>query len=206
MTHTKNCKIIGLTGGIATGKTTVSKILTGNGYVVIDADILSRSVTKKGEPAFTQIVKEFGENILNEEGSIDRKVLGKIIFSDEKLKLRLNNITHPYIFEEIKKQIIKKCRENKIVFVDIPLLFEEYSKLNEANINFDEIWLVYVEKSSQLNRLMKRDELNIQEAEKRIGSQMPIEEKLKLADVIINNNEDKLILKANVLSALLELE
>jgi|LSQX01.2.fsa_nt_gb dephospho-CoA kinase len=206
MTHTKNCKIIGLTGGIATGKTTVSKILTGNGYVVIDADILSRSVTKKGEPAFTQIVKEFGENILNEEGSIDRKVLGKIIFSDEKLKLRLNNITHPYIFEEIKKQIIKKCRENKIVFVDIPLLFEEYSKLNEANINFDEIWLVYVEKSSQLNRLMKRDELNIQEAGKRIGSQMPIEEKLKLADVIINNNEDKLILKANVLSALLELE
>lgn len=206
MTHTKNCKIIGLTGGIATGKTTVSKILTGNGYVVIDADILSRSVTKKGEPAFTQIVKEFGENILNEEGSIDRKVLGKIIFSDEKLKLRLNNITHPYIFEEIKKQIIKKCRENKIVFVDIPLLFEEYSKLTEANINFDEIWLVYVEKSSQLNRLMKRDELNIQEAGKRIGSQMPIEEKLKLADVIINNNEDKLILKANVLSALLELE
>lgn len=206
MTHTKKCKIIGLTGGIATGKTTVSKILTGNGYVVIDADLLSRSVTKKGEPAYRQIVQEFGEKILNEEGSIDRKVLGKIIFSDDELKLRLNNITHPYIFEEIKKQIIKNCRENKIVFVDIPLLFEEYSKITEENINFDEIWLVYVEKSSQLNRLMKRDELNIEEARKRIDSQMPIEDKLKLADVIINNNEDKLILKANVLSALLELE
>lgn len=205
MTHTK-CKIIGLTGGIATGKSTVSKILTDNGYVVIDADVLARKVVEIGQPAYNEIVKSFGVDILNPDKSIDRKILGRLIFSDDELKSQLNNITHPYIFQEMKKEISRKCRDNKILFLDIPLLFEEYSKIMELGIDFQEIWLVYVNENSQRNRLMKRDNLDIEESQKRISSQMSMETKYKMADVIIDNNDDKLILKSNVLSALLDLE
>lgn len=205
MTHTK-CKIIGLTGGIATGKSTVSKILTDNGYVVIDADSLARKIVEIGQPAYNEIVKSFGEEILNLDKSIDRKTLGKLIFSHDELKSQLNNITHPYIFQEINKEISRKCRDNKIVFLDIPLLFEEYSKIMELGIDFQEIWLVYVNENLQLNRLIKRDNLDRDESQKRISSQMSMETKYKMADVIIDNNDDKLILKSNVLSALLDLE
>lgn len=205
MTHTK-CKIIGLTGGIATGKSTVSKILKDNGYVVIDADSLARKVVEIGQPAYNEIVKNFGEDILNSDMTIDRKTLGRLIFSNDELKLVLNNITHPYIYQEIKKEINKKCRDNKIVFLDIPLLFEEYSKIMELGIDFQETWLVYVNEKTQLNRLMKRDNLDREESQKRINSQMSMNTKYRMADVIIDNNDDKLILKSNVLSALLDLE
>lgn len=205
MTHTK-CKIIGLTGGIATGKSTVSKILTDNGYMVIDADVLARKIVEVGQPAYTEIVKSFGEDILNPDKSINRKTLGRLIFADGELKAQLNNITHPYIFQEMKREISRKCRDNKIIFLDIPLLFEEYSKIMELGIDFHEIWLVYVNENLQLNRLMKRDNLSREESQKRINSQMSMAIKYKMADIIIDNNDDKLILKSNVLSALLDLE
>lgn len=205
MTHTK-CKIIGLTGGIATGKSTVSKILTDNGYMVIDADVLARKIVEVGQPAYTEIVKSFGEDILNPDKSINRKTLGRLIFADDELKAQLNNITHPYIFQEMKREISRKCRDNKIIFLDIPLLFEEYSKIMELGIDFHEIWLVYVNENLQLNRLMKRDNLSREESQKRINSQMSMAIKYKMADIIIDNNDDKLILKSNVLSALLDLE
>lgn len=205
MTHIK-CKIIGLTGGIATGKSTVSKILDDNGYLVIDADLLSRKVVEVGQPAYNEIVKSFGENILNNDKSIDRKTLGRLIFSDNELKSQLNNITHPYIFQEMKKEISKKCRDNKIIFLDIPLLFEEHSKIMELGIDFQEIWLVYANEMTQLNRLMKRDDLDREESQRRISSQMSMKTKYEMADVIIDNNDDKLMLKSNVLSALMDLE
>ena len=205
MTHTK-CKIIGITGGIATGKSTVSKILKDNGNLVIDADVLSRKVVEIGQPAYNDIVKIFGVDILNDDKSIDRKALGRLIFSDNRLKSQLNNVTHPYIFQEMKKEISKKCRENKIIFLDIPLLFEEYSKIMELGIDFEETWLVYVNEKAQLCRLMKRDNLDREESKKRINSQMSMDTKYKMADVIIDNNDDKLTLKSNVLSALLDLE
>lgn len=205
MTHTK-CKIIGLTGGIATGKSTVSKILQDNGYIVIDADGLSRKIVEIGMPAYQKILDNFGVSILNPDKSIDRKALGKLIFSNEELKLQLNKITHPYIFEELKKEIDKKCRANKFIFLDIPLLFEEYSSFMELEIDFEEIWLVYVNEATQLNRLMKRDNLDREESNKRISSQMSMDVKSKMANVIIDNNNDKLMLKSNVLSALLDLE
>lgn len=205
MTHI-NCKIIGLTGGIATGKSTVSKILIEQGYIVIDADFLARKVAEVGQPAYIQIVNHFGNTILKEDNAIDRKALGKLIFSNEEEKLNLNNIIHPYIYQELKKEINKKCRDNKLVFLDIPLLFEEYQNILDLGINFEEIWLIYVNEATQINRLMKRDKLDRAESQKRISSQMSMETKYKMADVIIDNNDDKLILKSNVLSALLDLE
>lgn len=205
MIHTK-CKIIGLTGGIATGKSTVSKILRDSGYEVIDADVLSRKVVEIGKPAYYKIIESFGEEILKEDNSIDRKVLGKLIFSDKELRIILNNITHPYIFEEFKKEIIKKCRNNKVIFLDIPLLFEEYNAIMKLGIDFEEIWLVYANETIQTNRLIKRDNLDKTESLKRIKNQMPMEEKCKMANVIIYNEDDKLMLKSNVLNALLDLE
>ena len=205
MTHI-NCKIIGLTGGIASGKSTVSKILIEQGYIVIDADLLARKVAEVDQPAYIQIVNHFGNTILKEDNTIDRKALGKLIFSNEEEKLNLNNIIHPYIYQELKKEINKKCRDNKLVFLDIPLLFEEYQNILDLGINFEEIWLIYVNETTQINRLMKRDKLDRAESQKRISSQMSMETKYKMADVIIDNNDDKLILKSNVLSALLDLE
>lgn len=205
MTHI-NCKIIGLTGGIASGKSTVSKILIEQGYIVIDADLLARKVAEVDQPAYIQIVNHFGNTILKEDNTIDRKALGKLIFSNEEEKLNLNNIIHPYIYQELKKEINKKCRDNKLVFLDIPLLFEEYQSIMDLGINFEEIWLIYVNETTQINRLMKRDKLDKAESQKRISSQMSMETKYKMADVIIDNNDDKLILKSNVLSALLDLE
>ncbi len=205
MTHTK-CKIIGLTGGIATGKSTVSKFLLDNGYIVIDADIIARKVVEIGRPAYMEIVKYFGKEILKEDNSINRKLLGKLIFSNEEMKNKLNSITHPFIFEEMVRELNKKCRDNKIIFLDIPLLFEEYENIMKLAIDFEEIWLVYSNETNQINRLMKRDNLDRDESIKRIRNQMAMEEKLKMADVVIYNDDDKLLLKSNVLSALMDLE
>ena len=205
MTHTK-CKLIGLTGGIATGKSSVSKLLIENGYIVIDADKIARKVVELGQSAYKEIVDLFGEDILSDDKSINRKALGKLIFSDKRLKLALNNITHPYIFQEMKTEINKKCKENKVIFLDIPLLFEEYNNIMKMGIVFDEIWLVYVNEKIQLDRLMKRDNIGMEESQKKLNSQMSIESKYKMAHVIIDNNEDKLTLKSNVLNALMDLE
>ncbi len=205
MTHTK-CKLIGLTGGIATGKSSVSKLLIENGYIVIDADKIARKVVELGQSAYKEIVDLFGEDILSDDKSINRKALGKLIFSDKRLKLALNNITHPYIFQEMKREINKKCKENKVIFLDIPLLFEEYNNIMKMGIVFDEIWLVYVNEKIQLDRLMKRDNIGMEESQKKLNSQMSIESKYKMAHVIIDNNEDKLTLKSNVLNALMDLE
>ena len=205
MTHTK-CKIVGLTGGIATGKSTVSKILRDNGYIVIDADVLSRKVVEIGKPAYNKIIDCFGSHILSDDNTIDRKALGKLIFSNDRLRLKLNAITHPDIFEELKKEADKNCRDNKLIFLDIPLLFEEYDSLIEVGIDFEEIWLIHAKETTQINRLMKRDNLDRHESLSRIKNQMPMVDKLRMANVIIYNDEDKLILKSNVLSALLDLE
>lgn len=205
MIHIK-CKIIGITGGIATGKSTVTKILQDNGYIVVDSDILARKVVEKGKPAYEMIRDKFGDSILNVDKSIDRNKLGKLIFSNDELKSQLNKITHPFIFEELKKEIDKKCGQNRYLFLDIPLLYEEYTSIMELGIVFEEIWLVYVNKDTQLERLMKRDNLDKEESYKRISKQISIEEKRKMSNVIIDNSSDKLMLKSNVLSALLDLE
>lgn len=176
--------VVGLTGGIASGKSTVANMLKEMNIPVIDADVEARNAVIKGEPAYEQIVKVFGGGILREDGEIDRQKLGAIIFHDEQKRLQLNQIVHP----EVRRRMLKQKedalqRGEKIVVLDIPLLFE--SKLTYM---VDKTILVSADRDVQLKRLMLRNSLTAEDAEARINSQMPLADKKKLADEIINNN------------------
>ncbi len=197
MKHTKS-KIIGLTGGIASGKSTVSSLLISKGYKVIDADILSREVVEIEKPAYKSIVEYFGDNILNDDKSLNRRVLGDLVFSNNELLQVLNNIIHPYIFEEIKKDIYKASNNEDIIFLDIPLLIESYDEFIKQGIIFDEIWLVYVDEDIQLKRLMERNNLSKEQAKERIEVQIPLKEKKEKATKVIDNNGSLTQLNINV--------
>ncbi|HET7656761.1 MAG TPA: dephospho-CoA kinase [Bacillales bacterium] len=176
--------VIGLTGGIASGKSTVSKMIETAGIPVIDADAYAKKVVEPGERAYEEIVAHFGEAILHGDGTIDRKKLGAIIFNDEKERKVLNGIVHPAVR---KGMIDEKARHEKegheAVVLDIPLLFE--SKLQES---VDHILLVYVDEDVQLKRLMERDGSTKEEALSRIRSQIPLKAKRTQADAVIDNN------------------
>lgn len=176
--------VIGLTGGIASGKSTVSNMFRNQGIRIIDADKISRDVVEIGEPAYQQIVKTFGQDILLDDQTINREKLGAIIFSNDKNRQQLNEIVHPAVRKEMLKQKQEEKERNaKQVVLDIPLLFE--SKLTHM---VDVTVLVYVDEQTQLKRLMNRNGYSKEEAMMRIQSQLPLKEKVKLADVIINNN------------------
>lgn len=198
-----NIKIIGLTGGIATGKSTVSEILKNNGYTVIDADIIAREVVRIGKPSYEKIKESFGNGVLLENKEINRKKLGSIVFNDiYKLSL-LNELTHPYIYEEILNQINKNKEKNRqIIFIDIPLLFEEEDKIKKSGIEFDQIWLVASDEDIQVQRLMKRDKISKEEAIKKINLQMNLKEKIDKSDLVIYNNSSKKELEVTVLKTL----
>lgn len=185
-----NLKIIGITGGIATGKSTVSDIIKEAGYIVIDADKIARELMEKGTPAYKKIIDVFGKEILEVEKTIDRKKLGNIVFNDLVSRKKLDDIVHPYIFNRIKELIDGYSQQQKIMFLDIPLLIEEIGKLKRYNIELDEIWLVYVDEATQLDRLMRRDSITKEEAMQKIKSQMPIESKREHATRIIDNRKD----------------
>lgn len=189
MKHT-NCKIIGLTGGIASGKSAVSSILIEKGFAVLDADKISRQVVEPGKPAVNEIVQRFGDKILNEDKGLNRKALGDLVFANKELLQALNSIIHPYIFKELKSQIKEICGRNKILILDIPLLIESYDKFLEEGIMFDEIWLVYVDENTQLKRLMQRNNLTKKQATDRIKAQIPLDIKKEKATRIIDNNGD----------------
>ncbi|ADD02090.1 dephospho-CoA kinase [Thermoanaerobacter mathranii subsp. mathranii str. A3] len=180
-------QVIGLTGGIASGKSTVSKLLKKMGAVVIDADIVSREIMVKGTEAYNRIVEYFGKEILKEDGEIDRKKLGNIVFADRKKLKKLNEITHPIIIERIKEKIEEERKKNqqKAIVLDAALLIE--MKLYKM---VDEVWLVVVDSKTQIKRVMERDKLSYKDAINRIKSQMPLDEKMKYADFIINNSKD----------------
>ena len=176
--------IIGLTGGIASGKSTVASMLKKEGITVIDADVESRLAVEKGEEAYDRIVNHFSKNILLEDGSINRAKLGEIIFNNNEERMKLNEIVHP----AVRKRMLQR-KENAInkgesvIILDIPLLFEsEFTEL------VDKTLLVFVDEDIQLQRLMERNHYSRQEALARIHSQMPLIEKKRLADVIIDNN------------------
>lgn len=179
--------IFGLTGGIATGKSTVAHMFTSFEIPIIDADIVAREVVEPGEEAYEKIVETFGKDILKNDQTLNRKKLGKIIFSDEKKRKQLNQITHPIIRKEMQRQKDVYIQQGeKCVILDIPLLFE-----NNLTKEVDYTVVVYTTKETQLKRLMKRDCLTEEEAKQRINAQMSIEKKRKRADYLIDNNGTK---------------
>ena len=147
-------QVIGLTGGIASGKSTVSNILKKAGAVIIDADRIARDVVKKGLPAYQEIRDTFGDNVLSPDGEIDRSVLGDIIFNDPQKKQLLNRIVHPYVSKETNFQLkhIEKTHPNTIVILDIPLLMEA-----QMHRDLSDVIVVYVPEHTQIKRLMRRD-------------------------------------------------
>jgi dephospho-CoA kinase len=176
--------VIGLTGGIASGKSTVSNMLKEMNITVIDADVEARLAVEKGEPAYQKIVAEFGDDIVLPDGDIDRQKLGSIIFHTAEKRQLLNSIVHPEVRIRMNNQIeAASIRGEQVIVLDIPLLFE--SKLTHM---VEKTILVFVNKDIQLKRLMERNDLSLEDAEARIKSQMPLSEKVALADAVINNN------------------
>lgn len=176
---------IGLTGGIACGKSTVAEMLEKRGAIIIDADVIAREVVEPGKTALKQLVQHFGSEVLLPDGTLNRKKLGSIVFSDENKREELNSILHPAIRAEMfsRMEHYEQAQPDKLVVVDVPLLYE--SGLSPM---FEKVMVVYVPSEVQLERLMNRDGLNRLEAENRIRAQMPIEEKKRLADIVIDNS------------------
>lgn len=177
--------IIGLTGNIATGKSKVASIFEEHGASIIDADRIAREVVGKGSPAWYEIVRHFGEEILRSDGSIDRKALGEIVFRDrEKMKV-LNDITHPRIMEKIRRRIedLEKQKAD-IVIIEAALIVEKGGMKDLI----DKLVVVSCTEEEQLRRLTERDGIGHDEAVSRISSQMPSKEKLRHADYIIDNS------------------
>lgn len=176
--------VIGLTGGIASGKSTVSNMLKEMAVTVIDADVEARLAVEKGEPAYQKILAGFGDDIVLPSGDIDRVKLGSIIFHNAEKRQLLNGIVHPEVRRRMNSQVeAAKERGEQVIVLDIPLLFE--SKLTHM---VEKTILVYVDRDIQLKRLMERNNLSLEEAEARIKSQMPLTVKVPLADAVINNN------------------
>ena len=176
-------RIIGLTGGIASGKSTVARLLERRGAVVIDADQLSRDVVAPGEPAYCAIVAAFGNAILNEDQTINRTALGRLVFSSSEARQRLENITHPAIGKRAEEKLAELKRAGApLVIYMAPLLIEA-----GATARVDDIWVVYLDRETQLKRVMERDGVTREEALQKVAAQMPMEEKRLYGSVVIDN-------------------
>lgn len=194
--------LIGLTGGIATGKTTVSNMFVKLGTHLIDADVIARDVVKPNQPAWGKIVETFGESILDVKKEIIREKLATAIFNDPEKRKQLEAITHPKIIEEENRLVNALRKENKsgITVLDAALLIEA-----GHHRRVDKLIVVYLNRETQIKRLMKRDNLNDVEAKKRLDSQMPLDEKAKLADYVIDNSKSIDEVKAQVFDIYTEL-
>ncbi len=175
-------KIIGITGGIGAGKSTVSKEFENLGATVVDADKISRAVLLKNGRAYEEAVEFFGEEILLENGEINRKRLADIVFSDKKMLDKLNEITHKHIFFEMKNQI--KNAKTKVVILDVPLLFSA-----DFSIDCDLKVAVLADENVRIERVMKRDKVTAEEVKARISNQMSDKEYEEKADICIINND-----------------
>lgn len=175
--------IIGLTGGIATGKSTAAEYLKKKGAKIIDADQISHKITQKGEKGWKRVINEFGKDILKEDGEFDREKLGEIVFSNTEKRKKLEALLHPLIIYEMKEEAHEYLESGQIVVFMAPLLYE-----TGLNRFCDQVWVISASKEAQIKRLEKRNNLDQDDALKRIDSQLSIEEKKKKADVIIENN------------------
>ena len=190
-------KIIGITGGIASGKSTVTEFLRGNGFEVVDADAVVHQLQKSGGRLYQILVEHFGEKILLENGELNRPLLASLIFSNPEEQEWSKETQGELIREELGFVRDKLAQTEDLFFMDIPLLFEqEYASW------FDETWLIYVSRDTQLDRLMKRDYLTIEDAQTRLASQWSLEEKKRLASHILDNNGSREQLLSQVTSLL----
>lgn len=178
--------IIGLTGGIASGKSSVVSIIKEYGFPVIEADLLAREVVQKGGKVWEELKEAFPDSF-TKKGDLNRSHLASVIFQDASLRSLVNRITHPPILERICERLEDQRKEGAfLVFVDVPLLFEV--KMEHL---FFEIWVVYVEEDLQIMRLMERDQISEEEARRRISSQIPLSEKVTWAHRVISNSSSK---------------
>jgi len=177
--------IIGLTGGIASGKSTVASMLVERGALLVDADQVAREVVMPGEPALEAIASAFGQAVIQEDGTLNRAALGEIVFKDKEKLRKLESITHPAIRERMQAQIRRYAAEqpDKLVLADIPLLYE-----TKQEAQYEGVMVVYVPKEVQCIRLMERNHMTREQALQRISNQMDIEEKRKHADWVIDNS------------------
>lgn len=190
---------IGITGSIASGKSVLTAYLLGLGFPVIDADAIARDLVHPGSDTLKEIADIFGEDMIQSDGNLDRDKLGKRVFSDEDARNRLNEIMHPAI---VSAMLDLSENFHGLVFYDVPLLFEQIDDIKENGLEFDAIWLVDADEDVQLARLMARDGIDEAYAKEKIASQMPLEEKKKLATVVFDNSGDLMNLYNQVDDAL----
>ncbi|HII0193722.1 TPA: dephospho-CoA kinase [Staphylococcus aureus] len=193
-------KVIGLTGGIASGKSTVSELLSVFGFKVVDADKAAREAVKKGSKGLAQVREVFGDEAIDENGEMNRRYMGDLVFNHPEKLLELNAIIHPIVRDIMEEEKQEYLKQGYNVIMDIPLLFE-----NELENTVDEVWVVYTSESIQMDRLMQRNNLSLEDAKARVYSQISIDKKSRMADHVIDNLGDKLELKQN-LERLLEEE
>ena len=193
-------KIIGITGGIASGKSTVTEFLRQKGFQVVDADAVVHQLQKSGGRLFQVLVEHFGEKVLLENGELNRPLLASLIFSNPEEQEWSKRTQGEIIREELAALRNQFAQTEALFFMDIPLLFEQ----NYASW-FDETWLVYVNRDVQLERLMKRDQLSKEAAESRLNSQWPLERKISLASHSLDNNGNQEQLIAQVVQLLEEM-
>ncbi|RSJ19511.1 Dephospho-CoA kinase [Streptococcus intermedius] len=176
-------KIIGITGGIASGKSVVTDFLRSQGYQVIDADQVVHELQKPGGRLYQVLLSEFGTEILLADGQLDRKKLGTLLFSRPNLLEKSSRLQNDIIREELAVKRNQLAATEELFFMDIPLLFEQ-----EYEDWFDQVWLVDVSKDTQLERLMTRNNLSQEEAQRRIAAQLSLAEKRQRAEIVIDNN------------------
>ena len=190
-------KIIGITGGIASGKSTVTNFLRKQGFQVVDADAVVHQLQKPGGRLFEALVQHFGQEIILENGELNRPILASLIFSIPEEQEWSKRVQGKIIREELATLRDQLVQTEAIFFMDIPLLFEQdYASW------FNETWLVYVDRDIQVERLMKRDQLSKDEAEFRLAAQWPLEKKKDLASHVLNNNGNQDQLLTQVFSLL----
>ncbi|MCC0961407.1 dephospho-CoA kinase [Staphylococcus aureus] len=192
-------KVIGLTGGIASGKSTVSELLSVFGFKVVDADKAAREAVKKGSKGLVQVREVFGDEAIDENGEMNRRYMGDLVFNHPEKRLELNAIIHPIVRDIMEEEKQEYLKQGYNVIMDIPLLFE-----NELENTVDEVWVVYTSESIQMDRLMQRNNLSLEDAKARVYSQISIDKKSRMADHVIDNLGDKLELKQNLERLLVE--
>jgi dephospho-CoA kinase len=175
--------LVGLTGGVATGKSTVAEMFKQCGAAVIDADLLARQVVEPGKPAWREIVQLFGKTVLNQDRFLDRQALGNIVFRNPKKRRQLERIIHPRVAREQQRLVrrIAKHKPRSVVLYEVPLLFEA-----GVDKRVDQIIVVSADRETQIARLKKRNGLSRAEALRRIHSQMPLTKKIRQADHVLN--------------------